>query len=214
MKFEPKEEPVIEPGCLACGATIPERRAKMRAKVCSEFCAKALLTARRKGLLRATPLYCQACREELEPKLCAKGAVVCGNRCRSELRRYRWHVLKGQKCPHCLHPSTPAEWEEYRQWRASRGPLQQFMRQEGRGNLVWKREKQMRIALRDCLEVLRSYRDEILLGECSEFMEGLPVRSSLCQEAAVTIEPVERSIAEIEALLSEPKRMVDTKTEA
>ena len=201
---------VLQPGCMICAAKIPEKQAKFRSKVCSDECRKELRRVRQTpALLAAAMLHCQVCRGVIPRESAKKQAVVCGVACRNELRRYRWQILKNQKCPHCLHPSSPAEWEEYRQWRQSRGHLRTFMQRPGRGNLTRKREKALRDVLRAAVGALKGELAVILESYCEEGVEGLPVRSSLSSEGAVLALPLEKLIERSEALLDPQKNLVD-----
>lgn len=197
---------LLQPGCLVCAATIPEKQAKFRSKVCSDACRKALRKLREtRGALETTPTWCQVCRGKIPPASAKKLSITCGSACRNELRRYRWQILKRQKCPHCYHPSSPAEWESYRQWRASQGSMQAFMKLPGLGNLTAKRESQLRKALGEVTALLRLELKVILDSYCSEKMEGQPVRSSLTAEGAVLALPLEKAIANAEELLASRK---------
>jgi predicted nucleic acid-binding Zn ribbon protein len=208
-------EDVLQPGCMICAATIPERQAKFRSKVCSDDCRKALRKVRQTpGLLRTTTLHCQVCRSPIPATTAQKLGVVCGDICRNEMRRYRFQVLKNQKCPHCLHPSTPAEWEEYRTWRASRGPLQKSMgqaaaRQASRGNLVWKREKALREMLRAAVAALRNELEVIIASHAIRSMEGLQAPPELSPEGEALALPLRKIISDAETLLALPKKPVD-----
>lgn len=201
------EDGVLQPGCMVCSKTIPPRQARFRAKVCSNACRNALRKIRSSpAAIAAARLNCQVCREAIPTATAKKLGVVCGVPCRNEMRRYRFQILKTQKCPHCYHPSTPAEWEEYRQWRAARGPMQAFMRLPGRGNLAWKREKTLRDALKAAVGALKAELAVILRSYASERMEGLPVRSSLSQDGEALAIPLEKIIAMAEPLLASPKK--------
>lgn len=165
------DQGTLQPGCMICRATIPAKQAKFRSKVCSDACRYTLRKARQSpGTLETTSLYCQVCRDAIPPATAKKLGVTCGTECRNALRRYRWSILKNQKCPHCLHPSSPAEWEEYRAWRASRGSnVQQFMR-EPHGLKV---RAELRRALVDAVELLARVREGILARYGATSKEGL-----------------------------------------
>lgn len=198
----------LEPGCIICAGTIPEKKAKFRSLTCSDACAKTRRNARlTPAKYRDLALYCQVCRGIIPPITAKKGGVVCSANCRNELRRYRWTILKTQKCPHCYHPSSPAEWERYRQWRASEGPMQGFVKEaNGRGNLAWKREKELRDALKAAVLLLKDELAVILDSYCVERMEGQPVRDSLSADGERFAVPLEQCIAQAEALLPKPKQ--------
>jgi hypothetical protein len=80
------------------------------------------------------------------------------------MRRFRWAILKMQKCPHCYHPSTPAEWEDYRRWRANKGSIRAQIQIPGRGRpRLTPQEKEIREALQGATRVAKGYRDRILV---------------------------------------------------
>jgi hypothetical protein len=200
----------LRPGCLMCGATIPEKQAKYRAKVCSDRCRNAY--RRWRGLPPAervaNPLRCQVCRDEITHRPNINWVEVCSVTCRNAMRRYRFQILQNQKCPHCYHPSSEKEREEFRQWRAGKGPMQEFFREaQGRGNFAWQREKVLRSALREAVGVLRGELDGILQRHTTEGREALLVRSMLSPRA----ELLEEFLAEAEKLLVPPKKKVDTR---
>lgn len=200
---------VLQPGCMICRSTIPERQAKFRAKACDDECAKALRTARRKNLMGSTPLYCQVCRGLIPPATAKKLGVTCGLTCRTEMRRYRFQILKTQKCPHCYHPSSPAEWEDYRQWRASRGPMQAFMQLPGRGNLASKRESELRKALVEAVAVAQEEMRRILDGGAMETMEGVKDPGTLEGIALQDYEKLSEQVNRWQALASLKKKVLD-----
>ena len=193
---------VLQPGCTICGDTIPERTARFRSKVCSNGC-RYELRKRRDGKLPLGTLYCQVCRGEIPPVTAKKLGVVCDTKCRNEMRRYRFLVLKSGKCPTCLHPSTPAEWEEYRCWRLTKGrDTQAFMRQS-HGLTVRK-------ALRGALTVLQNELAVVVKSYATEWMEGQPVASSLSPDGEAIATPLRKAITEAEAALKPQKTIVDT----
>ena len=57
--------------------------------------------------------------------------------CHKVRRLYRRYVIQLTKCIACLHPATPEEREEFKQWRVSRGDLR------GRGNRQGGRRRQV-----------------------------------------------------------------------
>jgi hypothetical protein len=208
------ENGVMQPGCLMCGATIPEKQAKYRAKVCSDRCRNAY--RRWRGLPPAervaNPLRCQVCRGSITHRPNINWVEVCSTDCRNAMRRYRFQVLQNQKCPHCYHPSSEAEREEFRQWRAGKGPMQEFFREaQGRGNFAWQREKQLRKALKAVTDALQCQLNIIISSYASELIEGVPVRSSLSLEGESLAQPLEKVIAQARELLIPPKKKVDTR---
>lgn len=159
------ETPLLAPGCIMCGATIPEKAAKMRSKVCSQTCRAAYRKWRNAPPAKRTqPLFCQVCRKEIPNRPNVTWAETCSRDCRNEMRRFRWAILKMQKCPHCYHPSTPAEWEDYRRWRANKGSIRAQIQIPGRGRpRLTPQEKEIREALQGATRVAKGYRDRILV---------------------------------------------------
>jgi hypothetical protein len=202
---------VLQPGCMICGATIPAKAAKARAKVCSDECRYHLRKIRQKLDLLASgeaALNCQVCRGLIPSATAKKLGVVCGIACRNELRRYRFQILQNQKCPHCYHPSTPEEREEFRQWRASRGPMQEgFRTLPGKGSPIAKREKALREVLRSAVAILQAVR-EVLGLAATDAMEGQPIRSSRVPGAEAIDAPIEAIIAKAEELLTPKEKLL------
>jgi hypothetical protein len=204
---------VLQPGCLMCGATIPEKQAKYRAKVCSDQCRKDY--RRWRGLPPAqrvaNPLRCQVCRGEIIHQPNINWVEVCSVTCRNAMRRYRFQILQNQKCPHCYHPSSEAEREEFRQWRAGKGPMQEFFREaQGRGNFAWQREKQLRTALREAVSALRAEREGFCLRSGFGSMEGLECPAAVESIGREGLKERGERIGRFEELLTaRPKKKVD-----
>jgi predicted nucleic acid-binding Zn ribbon protein len=199
---------VLQPGCLMCGATIPEKQAKFRAKVCSASCRYYYRQWRkRRPENRAEDLLrCQVCRKFIKYHHNINWVEVCSTECRNAMRRYRFQILQNQKCPHCYHPSSEKEREEFRQWRASKGPMQEFFREaQGRGNFAWQREKALRSALKAALELLAQWEKGSFEEYAVEMME--PVWDTAVKSLA---EHMKINPNEIEAMLKPPpKKKVD-----
>jgi predicted nucleic acid-binding Zn ribbon protein len=200
---------VLQPGCLMCGATIPEKQAKYRAKVCSDHCRNDY--RRWRGLPPAervaNPLRCQVCRGQIAHRPNIAWVEVCSVTCRNAMRRYRFQILQNQKCPHCYHPSSEKEREEFRQWRASKGPMQEFFREaQGRGNFAWQREKQLRTALREAVSALRSEREGFCQERGIDSMEGLQWRAAIDAISQEGLDPRTGRIERFEELLAPRKK--------
>lgn len=58
---------------------------------------------------------------------------TCSPACHAVRQLYRKWVLQTSKCLACLHPSTPKEREEFRNWRKDRGDVR---RKKGRPELT------------------------------------------------------------------------------
>jgi hypothetical protein len=203
---------VLQPGCMICGATIPAKAAKARAKVCSDECRYHLRKARQKLDLLASgeaALNCQVCRGVIPPATAKKLGVVCGIACRNELRRYRFQILQNQKCPHCYHPSTPEEREEFRQWRASRGPMQEgFRTLPGKGSPIAKREKALRDVLRPAVEWLRG---ALMVNIAADGRGGIALRFPTPEDKFPAM-PLEEVIAKAEELLTPKEKIIAVNT--
>jgi hypothetical protein len=50
---------------------------------------------------------------------------TCSPPCQKVWTLFRGYLLSTRKCVACLHPATPGERAEYREWRRSRGDLRQ-----------------------------------------------------------------------------------------
>jgi hypothetical protein len=197
---------LLQPGCTICGETLPESKAKRRAQLCSDACINRVRALKHAGKLFSTVRRCQVCRGSIPlprheyPRL----RQICSTSCWNELRRYRWQILKQGKCPACYHPCTPEEWESWRQWRASNGPMQGFIALPGRGRPA--QVKALRVTLKAAAELLRRELALIIAANATEWMEGQPVRSSLTLDGATFVEPMEKVLDQAEALLAPAKR--------
>lgn len=68
-------------------------------------------------------LYCVICRKQIDPKRATRPTATCSEVCKNRLDTIKANQRKARKCPHCLHPSTPEEREQFRLWRADRGEV-------------------------------------------------------------------------------------------
>jgi predicted nucleic acid-binding Zn ribbon protein len=152
---------------LICGQTIPEKQARFRAKVCSPECRYAYRKWRQLPTSQRTvALHCQVCHGPIPLRANVSWAEVCSQNCRNEMRRYRFQILKTQKCPHCYHPSSPAERESWLLWRKSRGSDMQAFIREPHG-------RKIRTELRAAAALLTIFRDRILTQHGVSKMEAL-----------------------------------------
>ena len=69
---------VLQPGCMICAATIPEKQAKFRSKVCSDECRKELRRVRQTPALLAAALALAANRVVV--KRPRKAPAIAGNK--------------------------------------------------------------------------------------------------------------------------------------
>jgi hypothetical protein len=88
--------------------------------------------------------------------------------------------------------------------------MQAFMQLPGRGNLTWQREKKLRDALKGAVAVLKEQLEVIIKSYATEWMEGLPVASSLSADGIRLAAPLQKAIAAAEAALELQKKAVDT----
>jgi hypothetical protein len=68
-------------------------------------------------------LRCVVCGDSLPPSRRTIGDHA--GPCHKVRVLYRRYIIQLTKCIACLHPSTPKEREEYKQWRKSRGDLRE-----------------------------------------------------------------------------------------
>jgi hypothetical protein len=76
------------------------------------------------------------------------------------MRKHRIDLAAKVRCPHCYQPNTPAERDEFKAWRASKGPIQTPIRPPRPGN-PHHHGKELAKALEEALEVVREQRDEL-----------------------------------------------------
>lgn len=147
----------------------------------------------------ATILHCMVCLEPLSETRSRRPTSTCSEPCKDRLDTLRAEQRRSRKCPHCLHPSTPEEREEFRRWRASRGDV--------RGVEIVKREAGgapkhlLRKALREAVGVLRGELDRILDSECTKSLEGKAERFTLSEIATPRVEKLEEQIGRFEKLI-------------
>lgn len=143
--------------------------------------------------------YCMICREPLSEARSRRPTSTCSEPCKDRMDAQQLEQRRLRKCPHCLHPSTPEEREEFRVWRASRGDV--------RGLAIVKREAGgapkhlLRRALREAVGVLVEKRAEILDGCCANTVEGIPERSTLSEVARPGVERLEEQIKRFQKLI-------------
>lgn len=168
----------LQCGCIMCGATIPERQAKFRSKVCGKDCRRDYRAWRTAAPAeRHTELHCQVCRGPIPQRANVTWAETCGKACRNEMRRYRFSILRKQKCPKCYHPCTEEEIADWKAWRASRSAnLQSFIR-EPHGHAVRK-------AFREAVALLEALREGFRTGCDENEMEALPSLENLDEKIA------------------------------
>lgn len=144
-------------------------------------------------------LRCMVCAAPIPEKKARYRSNTCSDSCRLALRRHRLAILNSGKCPHCYHPSTPAEWEEFREWRKSKGAMQQFMRPD-HGNKLKGEVNALREGLQEALDELRIARVAIHGNGGGEAMEPDP-----------DAENIDAIIGRLEALTNRTdKNVVDT----
>src|SRR4051794_39713887 len=68
-------------------------------------------------------MYCQICTKLIDKKRAARATSVCSEKCKNKLDGIRARQRANRKCHACLHPSSPAERAEFRQWRFERGDI-------------------------------------------------------------------------------------------
>lgn len=68
-------------------------------------------------------MFCQICTQPIPEKRKTRATSVCSEKCKNKLDGIRARQRATRKCHACLHPSTPEERAEFRQWRANRGDL-------------------------------------------------------------------------------------------
>lgn len=98
-------------------------------------------------------LHCMVCAEPL-PAARARDSkrTTCCPPCYKALKAFRKEMTRRRYCPSCLHPSTPAERADYKQWRTDRGQ-RKGNREDGRPPK--KREEALRVSLTNVLESLK-----------------------------------------------------------
>ena len=163
--------------------------------------------------------FCQVCRQPIPNATAERMGVLCGKDCREEMRSYRLQILKNQKCPRCYHPSSPKEWELYRQfrlWLAKQkgGGMQAFMQAPGRGNKSWKQQKELRDALSEAMVVLRAAREDFFPRQWIKTMEGVQYRKAIDAIRQEGLDECSARIERFEGLLgttklTQSKKIVD-----
>lgn len=68
-------------------------------------------------------MFCQICTQPIPEKRRTRATSVCSEKCKDKLDAIRARQRAVRKCTLCLHPSTPEERAEFRQWRYERGDL-------------------------------------------------------------------------------------------
>jgi hypothetical protein len=95
---------------------------------------------------------CVICREPVpEKRRHPKTVATCSEEHAAQLKQYNEDQVALTKCPHCYHPSTPEEREDFKNWRRSRGELH-----DRRGRPRQTNEEKFRKALLETETQLRS----------------------------------------------------------
>lgn len=134
------------------------------------------------------PLYCTICTKEIPPDRARRRTSVCSEACKDKADYRRMKMMRNQKCPHCLHPSTPEEREDFRQWR-----IEKRGRRTKRGNPK-PREAKIQTALIHGKEFLCTERNRLLMLK------------ELSHSERLTLAEIEDTIEDFEKLIdSKPK---------
>lgn len=88
--------------------------------------------------IRANGARCLVCTTQIPPQRERMRSVTCSDACKEALRIRRLDILRTQKCPHCNHPSTPEEWQQFKRWRHETGGSIRGYISPGRGNQQWR----------------------------------------------------------------------------
>lgn len=143
-------------------------------------------------------LFCQICQEAIPNDSAKRRSNTCRKpECINSLRRFRTAVMTAGKCPHCYHPSSPAEWElfrRWRQWEANQNDttLQSFMKNTN-GMTLRALARKLENALGDAFVRLKKEREDLIWSSTLR-KEGQPDLSTMPDEIA-------RQTAEMEKLL-------------
>ena len=135
-------------------------------------------------------LHCMICAEPL-PAARARDSkrTTCCPECYKALKAFRKEMTRRRYCPSCLHPSSPAERADYKQWRTERGQ-RKGNREDGRPPK--KRQEALAVALTDVLESLKGVEG---------FEAPLKSGGDSQEERAARVAKVEQAVASAAKLL-------------
>ncbi len=68
-------------------------------------------------------LLCTICGSQIPEGRDRRQTATCSEPCKDKLDGIRARQRASRRCTHCLHPSTPAQREDFRLWQAERGMI-------------------------------------------------------------------------------------------
>lgn len=107
----------------------------------------------------AGTLHCIICQAPIPEARARRQTATCSEKCKNRLDTIRAHQRAAKRCPACLVPSTPAEREAFRAWRADRGDIKSSTLVKRDTSLPAKQE--MRAAMLQAITALKSERDRL-----------------------------------------------------
>jgi hypothetical protein len=148
------------------------------------------------------PLYCTVCRAEIEPSRARRQTATCGEKCKDDLDQIRILQRRRSRCPKCLHPSTEAEREEYRRWRASRGDIRHSEPVQKDTSISNRRDLQR--ALKGAVALLEEERDRIADARCLSGEDGNPDLATMDELGRIGYDEIDAKIQGFKKLLDKP----------
>jgi predicted nucleic acid-binding Zn ribbon protein len=161
--------------------------------------------------------FCTICQGAIPEGRSKRKSAVCSEKCKDKLDAIRERQRADTKCPMCLHPSTPEERADFRQWRVERkrplgayhgGGTKQLEAQSREHAPGLPSRYALQNALRQAVGLLEAERDRILDSECAKGEKGELERNTLPDLARREVEELEGRIEHFKSFLEKP---VDTK---
>ena len=147
-------------------------------------------------------LYCTVCRMEIEPSRARRQTATCGEKCKDQLDQIRILQRRRSRCPKCLHPSTDAEREEYRRWRASRGDIRHSEPVQKDTSISNRRDLQR--ALKATVAMLVDERDRIAESGSVHDEDGKPDLATMDEMNRAAYDEMDAKIQRFKKLLDKP----------
>ena len=150
--------------------------------------------------IKATPTrFCTICRDAIPEKRATRNTATCTEKCKDALDQIKIEQRRLKMCPHCLHPASPAEREEFRRWRADRGNVKSAEPVRRDGSIAHKQDLER--ALKAAVKLLEAERDRIADGRCVKGENGIAELTTMDALARPDYEKLDSEIRRLKNLV-------------
>lgn len=128
---------------------------------------------------------CAWCGKEISEERQVRRKRTCSDEHTKHLNQFKRFLQSKIRCSSCGRPSTPAEREDFKAWRAARGEV---LKSIGRGAPRKTREKQLEAGIKEVIETMKAL-DRELANAVPERME--PVFGDLIASLEKIVAPTQ-----------------------